>query len=94
MRAWGHYCDSKDACNHEAFLSCIDNRCECENSEVYQKSPDRCRSKVGGPCSVASGPECVNNAVCLSFDTYVTIFIYFSKEKFTFVLMSIHLTNT
>lgn len=49
---------------------------------------------MGGPCSVASGPECVNNAVCLSFDTYVTIFIYFSKEKFTFVLMSIHLTNT
>ncbi len=73
LRSLGHYCDAKDPCNYESFLSCVENRCECENSEVYQNAPDRCRSKVGGPCSISSttGPECVPNAVCLSFDTYV-----------------------
>lgn len=75
--SWGQYCTNKDSCNWEAGLVCIDNRCECENSENYQFAGKSCRSKVGGSCTPPStevgvrfskvSNSCVKNAQCKSF---------------------------
>lgn len=75
--SWGQYCTNKDSCNYESGLVCVDNRCECENSENYQFAGKSCRSKVNGPCTPPfteagvrfskSSTGCVKNAMCKSF---------------------------
>lgn len=75
--SWGQYCTNKDVCNYEAGLVCVDNRCECDNSDVYQYPSRTCRSKVGGTCTPPStelgvrfskaNTGCVKNAVCKAF---------------------------
>ncbi|CAL8109744.1 unnamed protein product [Orchesella dallaii] len=78
LLSWGQLCNKNDGkiCNYETGLVCVENRCECDNSEIYQHPSRSCRSKVGGSCTPPSTDlgirfskattGCVKNAQCKS----------------------------
>jgi len=60
-------CSEDFPCNADAFLTCVNGACQCEQgtTEIFVENKNAsCYILPGSPCSTKKGPECVENAVC------------------------------